>query len=499
LRLRRDAPLNDLQVDLLVVGGGINGAGIARDAAGRGLSVLLVEKDDLAAHTSSASSKLVHGGLRYLEQLNFGLVRQSLAERERLLRAAPHIVQPLQFIIPTMGGGRPAWMLRAGLFLYDHLARRRMLPTSGAIGLRNPALRPGLGRALSYWDCRVEDSRLVVLNAIDARERGATILTGTELVDAHRVDGHWLARLRGTEGEWSIMARALVNAAGPWAGEMFSRMADVKPRHMLRLVKGSHIVLPRLYFGDHAFVLQNPDGRIVFAIPFEQRFTLIGTTEVEWTGPPGAPTVSSDEVQYLLDTLRRYFRTPVSAEDVVWSYSGIRALCDDGAPNLSQITREYALELDTSGAPLLSVFGGKITTYRRLSEQALNELAPFFPSAGQAWTETAVLPGGDIPDLDLDRYAADLTQRHAALPAELLQRLARTYGTRAERLLDGIDTAADLGQDFGAGLYAREVDHLVSEEWARSAEDVLFRRTKLGLHLPSDAADRLTRYMSGGR
>lgn len=371
-----------------------------------------------------------------------------------------------------------------------------MLPASGAIWQRDTALRPELERALSYWDCRVEDSRLVVLNAIDARERGATILTGTELVDAHRVDGHWLARLRGTEGERSVIAGAIVNAAGPWAGEMFSRIADVKPRHTLRLVKGSHIVLPRLYSGDHAFVLQNPDGRIVFAIPFEQRFTLVGTTEVEWTGPRGTPTVSGDEVQYLLDTLGRYFRAPVPAEDIVWSYSGIRALCDDGAANPSKITREYALELDTSGAPLLSVFGGKITTYRRLSEQALNDLAPFFPGARQAWTKTAALPGGDIPDLDLDLYAADLTQRHAALPAQLLQRLARTYGTRSERLLDGVRTPADLGQDFGGSLYAREVDYLISEEWARSAEDVLFRRTKLGLHLPSDAANRVARYMS---
>jgi len=490
--------LSGLRVDLLVVGGGINGAGIARDAAGRGLSVLLVEKDDLARHTSSASTKLIHGGLRYLEQLEFRLVRESLAERERLFLAAPHIVRPLRFVMPLPVAGRAAWTLRAGLFIYDHLARRTVLPPSRSVRIGARSMRPGLERALSYWDCRVQDSRLVVLNALDARERGATVLTRTEMLGAHREHEEWVARLRGPEGERSIRARALVNATGPWAGELFGRIAGLKPRHTLRLVKGSHIVLPRLYSGDHAFVLQNPDGRIVFTIPFEERFTLVGTTDVEWTAPPGVPTVSDGEVGYLLDTLGRYFETSVSAADIVWSYSGIRALCDDDASAPSKITRDYALELDSSGAPLLSIFGGKITTYRRLSELALNRLAPFFLEAGRAWTESAVLPGGDIPDLDLGRYAADLERRYAALPPSLLQRLARTYGTRADRLLEGVWTSVDLGENFGGDLYSREVDYLVSKEWARTAEDVLFRRTKLGLHLPQEAADRLAQYMSGG-
>jgi glycerol-3-phosphate dehydrogenase len=485
------------EVDLLVVGGGINGCGIARDAAGRGLSVVLVEKDDLAGHTSSASSKLVHGGLRYLEELDFRLVRESLAERERLRRAGPHIVRPLEFIIPAGSGARPEWMLRAGLFLYDHLGGRSTLPRSRAVHLGDGALRAD--RGLSYWDCRVDDSRLVILNAIDARERGATILIRTELLEARREDAHWLVRIRSLEGECSVRARALVNAAGPWAAEMFGRIAGARPRHRLRLVKGSHIVVPRLYRGEHAFLLQNPDGRVVFAIPFEDQFTLIGTTDVEWHGPAGASAISDEEKSYLLGTIARYFTVPVSADNIVWSYSGIRALCDDGASNPSRVSRDYVLELDSSGAPLLSVFGGKITTFRRLSERVLETLAPFFPAMRAAWTWTAVLPGGDIPELDVKRCATALAARYPLIPAELVRRLSRTYGTRAERLLGGVRVEADLGEEIGGGLYAREVDYLVSEEWARTAEDVLFRRTKIGLHLSKETGDRLARYMGSGR
>jgi len=483
--------LTESQVDLLIVGGGINGVGIARDAAGRGLSVLLVEKDDLAAHTSSASTKLIHGGLRYLEQLDFKLVRESLAERERLLRAAPHIVRPLQFVVPLKGSSRPAWMLRAGLYLYDHLARRTMLPGGRAVRLEDVGLRPGMDRALSYWDCRVQDSRLVVLNAMDAAERAATIMTRTELLEAHRDADAWIARLRASEGERYVRARVLVNAAGPWAGQLFDRIAGVEPRRRVRLVKGSHIVLPRLYAGDHAFLLQNPDGRAVFAIPFEERFTLVGTTDVEWTGPPGAPTIAPDETDYLLASIARYFSAPATSGDVVWSYSGVRALCDDGRSDPSKVTRDYALDLDASGAPLLSVIGGKITTHRRLAEEAVDRMAPFFPSAGRSWTEEALLPGGDIGELDPDAYARRLCEKHASLPAELLARYARTYGTRTERLLESVTSIGDLGEHFGGGLYAREVDYLVSNEWARSAEDILFRRTKLGLHVSRQDADRL--------
>ena len=487
------------QVDLLVVGGGINGVGIARDAAGRGLSVTLVEKDDLAAHTSSASSKLIHGGLRYLEQLHFRLVRESLAERERLLRAAPHIIEPLEFVIPLTPSARPEWMIRTGLFLYDHLSGRTTLPRSRAVRLdcngRGGGLKPDTARGFSYWDCRVQDSRLVVLNAIDAAERGATIRTRTELVEARREGEQWVVTIRDGRGDGIVSAKALVNAAGPWAAQLSERLSGAKPRRGIRLVKGSHIVVPRLYPGAHAFLLQNPDRRVVFAIPFEENFTLVGTTDVEWTQAPKAVTASEPEIDYLLESIARNFTTPVSRADIVWSYAGIRTLCDDGARGPSEITRDYLLDLDGSEAPLLNVFGGKITTYRRLAEQALDRLTPFFPAVSGAWTVGAVLPGGTGPHLDLESYSARLAQESTALPQVLVARLARTYGGRAKRLLEGVRTIGDLGEHFGGGLYAREVDYLVSNEWARSAEDVLFRRTKLGLHLSSDEAARVDAYI----
>jgi glycerol-3-phosphate dehydrogenase len=492
--------LGEGSIDLLVVGGGINGAGIARDAAGRGLSVVLVEKDDLAAYTSSSSSKLVHGGLRYLEQLEFRLVRDSLAERERLMRVAPHIVEPLQFVIPSTSSSRPAWMVRAGLFLYDHLGKRELLPASRSVRLDGPfgeGLKPGASKAFAYWDCRVQDSRLVVLNAIDAAERGAAILTRTELVNAHREAGQWLVRLRGPAGEQTIRSRALVNAAGPWAAQLFDRLAGARRRRNIRLVKGSHIVLPRLYAGGHACILQNPDRRVVFTIPFEGQFTLVGTTDVDWNGAPAQPVISEAETDYLLETVDRYFDAPISSRKIVWAYSGIRTLAEDGGSNPSRVTRDYFIELDTAGgkAPLLSVFGGKLTTYRHLSERVLKQLAPFFPNSGVAWTGRAILPGGEIPDLNLDGYASALACEHPELPKELVARLARTYGTRSERLLEGVGSLADLGEVFGAGLTSREVDYLVSQEWARTAEDILFRRTKLGLSAPPGMAERLAAYL----
>jgi glycerol-3-phosphate dehydrogenase len=489
-----------MDVDLLIVGGGINGAGIARDAAGRGLSVMLVEKDDLAAHTSSASSKLVHGGLRYLEQFQFKLVRESLAERERLLRAASHIVEPLQFVLPLGGGVRSAWMLRVGLFLYDRLGARELLPASQAVRLDadglGDGLRPGIRRGFAYWDCRVQDSRLVVLNAMDAAERGSTILTRTELLDAHREGECWFATIRGEGGQQPVRARALVNAAGPWAGELFERLVGARRRRSIRLVKGSHILLPQLYRGTHAFLLQNPDGRVVFAIPFEEEFTLVGTTEAECDRPIDHPTVSDEELHYLLETVGRSFARPVSRGDVIWSYSGIRALVDDGSSDPSRVTRDYALELDSDGAPLLSVIGGKLTTYRSLSEQALDKLASFLPGARRPWTERSVLPGGDIPGPDLGRYSRSLAERYPALQPRLIARLARTYGTRSERMLEGVRTTSDLGEHFGGGLHAREVDYLVANEWARTAEDVLWRRTKLGLNMDAEAAERLAAYLA---
>ena len=491
--------MSEAQVDLLIVGGGINGAGIARDAAGRGLSVMLVEKDDLAAHTSSASSKLIHGGLRYLEHFELKLVRESLAERECLLRAAPHIIEPLEFILPLTHSKRPAWMIRAGLFLYDHLGGRELLRGTRSVrldqGAVGEALKPGNPRAFSYFDCRAQDSRLVVLNAIDAKERGATILTRTELVEARREPNRWVGTIRGKAGDEVVHARALVNAAGPFAAALFDRLGGVERRPDIRLIKGSHIVLPSLYSGAHAFLLQNPDRRVVFAIPFEEKFTLVGTTDVEWTGPPDQPAISEEEIDYLLATVSRYFSTGASRAEIVWSYSGIRALHDDGSADPSKVARDYVLELDDAGAPLLSVFGGKITTYRRLAEKALGRLAKVLPGAGGAWTMDAVLPGGDIAGLDPDRYARELADRHRDLPAELVARLARTYGTRAEDMLKDARSVFDLGEHFGAGLYALEVDHLVANEWARTAEDVLFRRTKLGLHMAPDGVDRLTAYL----
>ena len=481
------------QFDLLVVGGGINGAGITRDAAGRGLSVMLVEKDDLAGHTSSASSKLIHGGLRYLEQFDFKLVRESLGERERLLRAAPHIVEPLEFVIPLVPWGRPAWKLRAGLFLYDRLGARRILPASRTVQIDGEEPSSGALKGLSYWDCRVQDSRLVVLNAMDAAERGATILTRTDLVEARRDGGTWVATLRGSAGERTVRSAALVNAAGAWATQILGRIEGSPRTRPLRLVKGSHIVVPRLYRGEHAFLLQNPDGRVVFTIPFEGS-TLVGTTDLEWTGEPAQPTIGDDEIDYLFETIERNFSGTAGRDKIVWSYSGLRALWDDGASDPSKITRDYRLELDASGPPLLSVFGGKITTHRLLAEKALDRLASHFSTARSGWTEACPLPGGDIPDLEA--YGRALAGAHPKLPKPLLSRLAKTYGTRAERLLDDVATTSDLGEQFGADLFAREVDYLVAHEWARTAEDVLWRRTKLGLHLP-EPNDRLASYIDG--
>jgi glycerol-3-phosphate dehydrogenase len=492
--------LDESPIDLLIVGGGINGLGIARDSAGRGLSVMLVEKDDLAGHTSSASTKLVHGGLRYLEQFEFRLVRESLAERERLLRAAPHIVEPLRFVLPISRYSRPGWMVRSGLFLYDRLASRKLLPHSRSVRQDEDllaCLRDGISKAFVYWDCKVQDSRLVVLNAIDAAERGATILTRTELLEARREGGAWAARLRGADGERTVNARALVNAAGPWAAELFDRLGGVRRRRGIRLVKGSHVVLKKLYAGEHSFILQNEDGRVVFAIPFEREFTLVGTTDVEWKGSPGAPEISEEEIDYLLGTVRRHFTAGATRGDIAWTYAGVRGLVDDGSSNVSQVTRDYVLDLDgPSDTPVLSVFGGKLTTYRSLAERALDRLAGAFPGLGGAWTDRAVLPGGDVPGLDLSSYARGLSECHSQVSPGLVQRLARTYGTRAERLLDGVQSTADLGEHFGSGLHAREVDYLVANEWARTAQDVLFRRTKLGLHVSKEGSDRLEAYLA---
>lgn len=491
------------QVDVAVVGGGINGAGIARDLSGRGLSVLLCEKDDLASHTSSASTKLIHGGLRYLEHMEFALVRKALAEREVLLRSAPHIMWPLRFVMPHDPGMRPAWMIRAGLFLYDHLARREVLPGSRAIDLRRHVagrpLKPGLRSGFVYSDGWVDDARLVVLNALDAAAHGATVLTRCRCVDARREARQWRLRLRHDDGAvHEVGARALVNATGPWAAQFLAEHVQEPRQRTLRLIKGSHIVVGKLFEHDHAYIFQNPDKRIIFAIPYESDFTLIGTTDVEHHGDIGAPHADAGEVDYLCTQASRYFARPVRPADVVWSYAGVRPLLDDASDDPSAVTRDYQLELDCGSAtapaaPLLSVWGGKITTFRKLAEEAADLLAAPLASRARAWTHGALLPGADftpwigaarLPDQDFGRFLAALTARHPQWPAALRLRLARAYGARIELLLrpDG------LGPAVAPGLHEAELDYLHAHEWARSAEDVLWRRTKLGLHL--DAAGR---------
>ncbi|MDE2146975.1 MAG: glycerol-3-phosphate dehydrogenase [Burkholderiales bacterium] len=494
--------------DVLVVGGGINGAGIARDLAGRGLAVLLVEQDDLAAHTSSASTKLIHGGLRYLEHREFALVRKSLQERERLLRSAPHIMWPLRFVMPHDPSMRPAWMIRAGLFLYDHLARREVLPASRTVALaRHPAgapLQPRFRRAFVYSDGWVDDARLVVLNALDARDRGAEVCTRTRCVQARRAGSHWQAELRAEHGATrTVRARALVNAAGPWA-ESFLRQVVQTPAgpaptaRSLRLVQGSHIVVPRCFEHDHAYLFQNPDKRIIFAIPYEQRYTLIGTTDVEFRGAPGQARATPEEIAYLCEQASRYLRRPVRSTDVVWHYSGVRPLLDDDSGDPSAVTRDYLLETRTDGgAPLLSVWGGKITTFRKLAEEAGDTLARLLGKGGPGWTADARLPGGDLsawigppqrPDTDFARFVTALGLRHAWLPQPLAWRLARAYGSRIDRVLGGATRLADLGPVIAPGLHEAELRYLQREEWAQQADDVLWRRSKLGLNgLPAHA------------
>jgi len=496
-------PPHDAAVDLLIVGGGINGTGIARDAAGRGLSVLLAERDDLASHTSSASTKLIHGGLRYLEYGEFRLVREALVERERLLAIAPHIIWPLRLVLPQTQSPRPAWMVQLGLFLYDHLGGRETLPGTQTVRLDASPLGEGLsrrdGKAFVYSDCWVDDSRLVVLNALDAAERGATIATRTRLVTAERESGGWIATLQGQRGTRMVRARALVNAAGPWVTDVLGRVAGAHAKGRVRLVKGSHIVVPRLYLGEHAFMLQNGDRRIVFAIPYEGSFTLVGTTDVAWSDAPATVSISEDETAYLLETIARYFARRVRADEIVWSYAGIRPLHDDRAASASAVTRDYVLEIDTLGgeAPMLSIFGGKITTYRKLAEHALRQLAPFLPASRAAWTADTALPGGDMPDQDFPAFLARLETERPALPRPLLRRLARAYGTRVERLLGTARKLGDLGPDLGGGLTGAEVDYLVDTEWAQTSDDVLFRRSKLGLHVPPGTVERLGAYLAG--
>ena len=459
-----------------------------------------MEQIDLASATSSASSKLVHGGLRYLEQLEFRLVAEALAEREVLLRVAPHLVQPRRFIMPHAPGLRSAWRIRAGLLLYDWLARGQTLPRSTRADLtRQPycsGLQPQYSRGDAYSDCWVDDARLVIANARAAADLGARIMTRTTCVSARREGEAWRAQLRCADGEAEIRARVLVNAAGPWA-ERFRLLASGRAAPVsLRLVQGSHIVVRRLYDGDHAFILQNDDGRVIFVYGYERSYTLIGTTEVELNGEPARCHPSVPEIDYLCDAANRYLRKQITASDVVWSYCGVRALVDDGARQASQVTREYVLHLDVdTEPPLLSVLGGKITTYRRLAERALEKLAPWFPGLREPWTATAPLPGGDIAT-GIGLYAQELAARWPQLPHDLLRALVRRHGTRTPAVLDTAADLRDLGEHFGEQLYAREIDYFIQQEWATEADDVLWRRTKTGLHLSQDQQAKVRAYLA---
>lgn len=486
--------------DLLVIGGGINGAGIARDAAGRGLKVMLVEKDDLASHTSSASTKLVHGGLRYLENFEFRLVAESLREREVLLRNAPHIIWPLRFVMPHDASMRPKWMLRLGLALYDRLGGPRTLTGSHRVDLRrapyNASLRGRLKTGFEYSDCWVEDSRLVVLTAMDAQTRGATVRTRTRCTALARGPERWTATLEDENGNQMIEAKAVINAAGSFV-DRFAKIAlgEGTPSHS-RLVKGSHIVVSRRYPGDHAYIFQQPDKRIVFAIPYERDFTLIGTTDLLYEGDLDKVEISQTESAYLQEAASLYFKSGIAADEIVSSYSGVRPLYEDNAKSNSTVTRDYVFELDADGgAPILSIYGGKITTFRKLAEHALQKLSSAIEIKGEPWTEDAPLPGGEMPDADFAKFLWQASEIYAWLPAEMLLRLGRAYGTRISNLLGDARSLGDLGKHFGGDFYEAELAYLVRHEFARKGEDVLWRRSKLGLHLGPQAQADVTDWL----
>ena len=508
---------------LFIIGGGINGCAIARDATGRGLTVALAEQGDLAQATSSASTKLFHGGLRYLEYFEFRLVREALEERETLLVAMPHISWPMRFVLPLspemrfegdtptgrllarlmpwMKGRRPAWLIRLGLFLYDTLGGRKILPATRSLRLdRDPAgraLQDRFARAYEYSDCWVEDAKLVSLNARDAAESGARIMTRSRVTTAERVGDTWQVTVEGPEGRAVHHARALVNAAGPWVEDVIRNVAHIQTREGVRLVRGSHIVTKKLYDHDRCYFFQGTDGRIIFAIPYEQDFTLIGTTDKDHREAPGAARCTEEERGYLCAFASQYFKTPVRPEEVVWSYSGVRPLYNDGAASATAATRDYVLRVDAEGAPLLNVFGGKITTHRRLAEQALAELSRFFPAAKGPWTARVPLPGGNFPHDGVAALIADLRRKHPFLTAPWAARLVRAYGSEAVLILAGAKTAADLGRDFGATLTEAEVRWLMRHEFARSAADIAWRRTKLGLRLSAAEIAALEDFMSG--
>ncbi|WP_412049540.1 glycerol-3-phosphate dehydrogenase [Hoeflea sp. Naph1] len=497
---------HDKLYDVFVIGGGINGCGIARDSVGRGYSVFLAEMNDLASGTSSWSSKLIHGGFRYLEYYEFRLVREALSEREVLLSNAPHIIWPLRFVLPHHKEMRPAWLLRLGLFLYDHIGTRKLLPGTKTVDLKTSPvgkpLKPLFSKGFEYSDCWVNDARLVVLNARDAADRGAKIHTRTEVVGAERKDGVWEVTIadRATGAREIIHARLIVNAGGPWVDRILSGVVGRNDAHNVRLVQGSHIVVPKLHNHDRAYIFQNGDGRIIFALPYEEDFTLIGTTDQDYDGDPKDVKITDSEIDYLCAAASEYLEKPVERSTIVWTYSGVRPLYDDGASAAQEATRDYVLKADPDeGAPLLNIFGGKITTYRKLAESMLELIEARLGKKSAPWTHRAALPGGDFPASDFEGEVARLHADYPFLEAKQARRYVRQYGTKARLLLGKASSMADLGEDFGYGLYAAEIDYLMAHEWAMEAADVLWRRTKRGLRLEPAQVAALEAYMAKKR
>jgi len=491
--------LKDKIYDIAVIGGGINGVGIAADAAGRGLSVFLCEKDDLASHTSSASSKLIHGGLRYLEHKEFRLVREALAEREVLLAKAPHIIRPMRFIMPHRPHLRPAWLIRTGLFFYDHLGKPEKLLVSNNVYFKDDSpLNSAITRGFEYSDCAVDDSRLVVLNAMHAREKGADVVTRTRCLSAQRVEGYWVVELENAQGSFKIKAKALVNAAGPWVAQFIKQDLQLKSPYGIRLIQGSHIVVPKLYEGDKAFIMQNDDRRIVFAIPYLDQYTMIGTTDREYQGDPSKVQITQAETDYLLEVSNAHFKKQLTQADIIWTFAGVRPLCDDESDNPSAITRDYTLALSQEThdqAPLLSVFGGKLTTYRKLAESAMQQLKAFFPEMKGSWTATEALPGGENM-ASAEQLVNEIRAQITDVSESLAKRWATSYGSRIWNILGEAVSIDQLGLSFGHGLFAKEVDYLCRFEWVTTSEDILWRRSKLGLVFAQNEIDRLDAYLS---
>lgn len=488
-------------VDLFIIGGGINGAGFARDAAGRGLSVTLCEKDDLAEGTSSRSGKLVHGGLRYLEYYEFRLVREALIEREVLMNAAPHIIWPLRFVLPHSPQDRPAWLVRLGLFLYDNLGGRKKLPGTRTLDLlKDPEgapIKDEYKRGFEYSDCWVDDARLVILNAIDAAQNGATVITRSPCLSARREDGIWVITTKNslTGEQVEHRARVLVNAAGPWISDVVTRVAGSNSSRNVRLVKGSHIVVPKFWDGQNAYLVQNHDKRVIFINPYEGDKALIGTTDIQYEGRAEDVKADESEIQYLLAAVNRYFKEKLTREDVLHAFSGVRPLFDDGKGNPSAVTRDYVFDLDETGeAPMLNIFGGKITTYRELAERGIKKIGKFFPNMGKNWTANTPLPGGDMPDADFDRFCDKMKSDYPWMPKDLRQHYGRLYGTLVKKIVGEAKELTELGQHFGGNLYEAEARYLVANEWAQTAEDILWRRTKHKVHLSDEQQQAFTKW-----